>query len=137
MNQAVGTSPIPGPHPTEGAWLAGSYNASQQLYLTYGRIGDMKIPGPSMTWVFVDEDPFSVNDAAFAVVMTASVWRDWPATYHNMACGFAFADGHSETHKWLDGRTKIATVNNTPPGAYAEPNNPDIAWVQQRTSARR
>jgi prepilin-type processing-associated H-X9-DG protein len=27
---------------------------------------------------------------------------DVPATYHNGACGFAFADGHSEIHKWVD-----------------------------------
>jgi prepilin-type processing-associated H-X9-DG protein len=23
-----------------------------------------------------------------------------PATYHNGACGFSFADGHAEIHKW-------------------------------------
>ena len=27
-------------------------------------------------------------------------WRDVPSSLHNGACGFAFADGHSEVHKW-------------------------------------
>jgi prepilin-type N-terminal cleavage/methylation domain-containing protein len=137
MSQAVGTSPNPPAHATDGAWLPGSYTASQTTYYTYARVADMRLPGPSMTWVFVDEDPYSINDASFAVIMTASVWRDWPATYHNMACGFSFGDGHSEVHKWIDGRTLISTVNNDPPGAYPEANNPDILWVQQHTSAHR
>jgi len=28
-------------------------------------------------------------------------WFDVPGTYHNGGCGFAFADGHSESHKWF------------------------------------
>jgi len=29
-------------------------------------------------------------------------WEHLPASYHNGACGFTFADGHSEIKKWLD-----------------------------------
>src|ERR1051326_4047066 len=31
---------------------------------------------------------------------------DMPASYHNGAGGFSFADGHSEVHRWRDGFTK-------------------------------
>ena len=48
----------------------------------------------------MDEHPDSINDAgAFAPNNAANI-PDAPATYHNGACGFAFADGHSEIHKW-------------------------------------
>jgi len=41
----------------------------------------------------------------------------------------SFADGHSEFKKWRDSRT-IADIT---PGT-ASPDNPDIAWLQQRTT---
>jgi prepilin-type N-terminal cleavage/methylation domain-containing protein len=61
---------------------------------------DLIYPGPSGTWVFVDEHPDSMNDAGFFNPNSATHIVDTPATYHNAACGFAFADGHSEIHAW-------------------------------------
>jgi len=59
----------------------------------------------SKTWVFNDEHPDSINDG-IEYTPTASGenndWSDLPASYHNNACGFAFADGHSEIHKWMN-----------------------------------
>ena len=51
--------------------------------------------------------------------------------------GLAFADGHSEIRRWRDPRT-------TPPlirGAYlplniSSPNNQDLVWLQERTTAK-
>ena len=56
-------------------------------------------PGPAETWVFVDEHPDSMNDAGFFNPHQTQV-VDTPAAYHNGACGFSFADGHAEIHKW-------------------------------------
>ena len=58
----------------------------------------------------VQELDAHINDAAFAVQMvednaTTGNIIDMPAAYHNGACGFSFADGHSEIKKWLDPRT--------------------------------
>jgi prepilin-type processing-associated H-X9-DG protein len=47
----------------------------------------------------VDEHPDSINDSGF-FNPHAWTWVDMPSTYHNGACGFAFADGHAEIHKW-------------------------------------
>jgi prepilin-type processing-associated H-X9-DG protein len=30
--------------------------------------------------------------------------QDYPASYHNNAAGFYFADGHAVIHKWRDVR---------------------------------
>ena len=58
-------------------------------------------PAPSNLWVFTDEEPAGVNDGAFAFTTHANPnaveWIDWPATYHQMGYGLAFADGHPVT----------------------------------------
>ncbi len=58
--------------------------------------------------------------------------------YHNRACGFSFADGHSEMRRWIDSRTTPPLVRGDvdPLGAghLASPGNPDIAWLQDRST---
>jgi prepilin-type processing-associated H-X9-DG protein len=93
-------------------------------------------PGPASTFIYVDEDARSLNDAAFATTgpRTPPIYTmiDWPGTYHNNACGFAFADAHSEIHKWKDSRTKVPRG-----GASVVPQNgnQDIWWMSERTTA--
>ncbi|MDP7177431.1 MAG: hypothetical protein QF749_03980 [Verrucomicrobiota bacterium] len=65
---------------------------------------------------------------------------DFPASFHNGACGFAFGDGHAEIKKWLDKRTIVPAKNSGGfPGGLnqAHPNSPDVAWMQDRASARK
>ena len=66
-----------------------------------------------------------LNDAAFAYGMEDTEWIDAPGSYHNGGCGFDFADGHSEIHKWME-----------KPVAGADANATDWGWMQQRTSTR-
>ncbi len=118
MNSAVGTtwyqyyangSPRIGAA-VDGGWLPGSaYNASQTAWLTYGKTSSFTRPGPANTWVIMDENSFSINDASLAISAVASSATtyliDIPSGNHNKAAGIAFADGHSIVHKWLDPRT--------------------------------
>ena len=63
-------------------------------------------PGPSGTWVFLDEREESIEDAWFGVNMLREAWRgSWPGSYHHRAGGFAMADGHAEIKRWVDGRS--------------------------------
>ena len=78
-----------------------------------------------MLWVLVDENASGLNDAAFASGMEIPEWIDAPGSYHNGACGFAFADGHSEIHRWLG-----------KPQSHSEAQAQDWNWMQQRTSAK-
>ncbi len=109
----------------------------------YLKVGDMILPAPVNLWVLIDENPDSINDAAFAVDVQyppqTTAWQDGPANYHGGACGFAFADGHSEIHKWKDGRTRAmkTTFRTDFNHGVVQPNNQDILWVMERTSARR
>ena len=45
----------------------------------------------------------SINDGYFVNNPAQNTWQDIPASYHNGACGFSFADGHAELHIEPDG----------------------------------
>ena len=60
-------------------------------------------PGAANLWVFIDENPISINDGSFICENDVQEWIDCPASYHGGAGGLSFADGHAETHRWHDG----------------------------------
>jgi prepilin-type N-terminal cleavage/methylation domain-containing protein len=104
----------------------------------YRKITQMVTPGPAMTFVLLDERHDSINDAYFVVEMdgfpnpaTTEV-IDYPASYHGQAGGLAFADGHSEIHRWRDPDTMPALTRDLT--RKADPNNQDIIWLRQRCS---
>jgi prepilin-type N-terminal cleavage/methylation domain-containing protein/prepilin-type processing-associated H-X9-DG protein len=136
MNQAVGTDPYtPGCKlPVNGPWLDGTHgNTRTGKYYVFGKFADFVTPGPASTWVLLDEEDRSLNDAGFAVDIKAPDWIDFPGTYHNFACGFAFADGHSEVHKWKDPQTVVNP--KTGPVRLTPKNTIDWKWIADRTSA--
>jgi hypothetical protein len=115
------------------------------------------IQNPSSIFVFLDEREDVVNWSNFMIEMVGCspasppTWTwgpgpasDMPASYHNRAGGLSFTDGHSEIHRWLDGRT---TPPLAPPQtllsstafnfAAAGPNNQDIYWLQLHSTALR
>ncbi|MBI4660389.1 MAG: type II secretion system protein [Verrucomicrobia bacterium] len=120
----------------------GPFSGGYWQFRKYSQIAN---PPPSRTWVFVDEREDSINDGWFAVDMdsydprrsTAHRIVDYPASYHNMAAGFAFADGHSEIRKWVDQRTapRLRKGQLLSLGV-SSPNNRDVDWLQERTSSK-
>ena len=99
------------------------------------------VPNPANLYVVLDEHPDSINDGYFlndANPASLQQWGDLPASFHNGACGFAFADGHSEIHKWR-GRATLLPVRYT--GGFqqfpllSDPNGKaDQAWITYHTS---
>jgi hypothetical protein len=60
---------------------------------------------------------------------------DLPASYHHRAGGFSFADGHSEIRRWLDDRTMPPLVRDGyVRDRFESPDNPDITWLQERST---
>ncbi|HLX69127.1 MAG TPA: prepilin-type N-terminal cleavage/methylation domain-containing protein [Verrucomicrobiae bacterium] len=126
----------------DGSAIGGpSANASYQTFKTLSTMRQ-----PSQEFVFLDENEDSINDGWFVLSMqnynTAgpNVMVNWPAYYHNRAAGFAFADGHSEIHKWLDQRTMppvkdVANVLNLT-GTTFSPADPDIYWMQDHATTK-
>ena len=74
----------------------------------------VQVRRPAKTWLFIDEHPDSINDGYFINNPDVTHWQDIPASYHNGACGFSFADGHSEIRKW-----RSSTRPSTPPCSIA------------------
>ena len=105
------------------------------IYKHIKKTSDFIFPGPTDTWVFLDEHPCSINDAGFFNPYPAQ-WVDQPASYHNAAAGFAFADGHSEIHRWVQSlksvRAQRVDTNRTTPDAPATAKDQDIHWMSYR-----
>ena len=117
--------------PVNGPWLDGTSNHRRNSpWITYGKVSQIRAPGPSGLWVLTDEDSLGLNDAAFAFDMVNPVWKDVPGSYHAGGCGFAFADGHSETHRWFTNPRNYYGKNFSDPLAVQ-----DWAWMRDRTSA--
>jgi len=127
------------------SYLVGWNSEMASTWRVYAKASDVTLPGPSALWVFVDEHPDSINDG-WLITLVANTqfqaptdWEDMPASYHNGACGFAFADGHAVIHKWLSGSTVVPVrkqngLNGT--SAFAVGPNPvDILWMIQHSSA--
>jgi prepilin-type N-terminal cleavage/methylation domain-containing protein/prepilin-type processing-associated H-X9-DG protein len=92
-------------------------------------------PGPSQTWAYVDEHPDSINDAGNFAPNSDNNIVDVPANYHNGACGYAFADGHSEIKKWTGPtipRLKI-TTSTYQVNIATTSRDPDLYWISYRT----
>jgi prepilin-type N-terminal cleavage/methylation domain-containing protein len=128
------------------AWFDGADAASfgPAGFRVYKKMSEVTDPGPTMTWVFLDEREDSINDGEFVVGMFGypdkpNQWMivDYPASYHNRAGGLSFVDGHSEIRKWRDART-MPTLR---PGQglslnVSSPNNPDVFWLMERTTRK-
>jgi prepilin-type N-terminal cleavage/methylation domain-containing protein/prepilin-type processing-associated H-X9-DG protein len=144
MNQAVGTicpaydrgaghSGAP-TLAVNGPWLNNSHSHRRNSpYNTFGKTTQVTRPSPADLWVFIDEDADSLNDGGYGFGMNTAEWIDFPGTYHNLACGFAFADGHSEIHKWRDGRTAVVNHNVN---RRSVPGSVDWQWMYDHTSAK-
>lgn len=111
-------------------------------YKIYLKQSDLANGGPANLFVFLDMRQDSIDMGNFATKMAG--WPDQPGSYgffdlpgfmHHLACGFSFADGHSEIRRWRDSRT--APPLNSAGGVYdqySSPNNVDIGWLQDHTT---
>jgi prepilin-type N-terminal cleavage/methylation domain-containing protein len=111
-----------------------SYTSPQ--YKVFKKTTDLD--SPATIFAFQDVNPQNICTPAFIVTMPGNGpdgFFHYPATHHNRAGVVSFADGHSETHRWLDRRT-FATV---PLGQklghdLTSPNNSDLAWIRQHAT---
>jgi prepilin-type N-terminal cleavage/methylation domain-containing protein/prepilin-type processing-associated H-X9-DG protein len=114
-----------------GPWDA----AGSQVYSGWAQFTRLSaIRTPSMVFVFLDESPQTINDGWYVFCNngpTGNLWSDMPASYHNGACGFSFADGHSEIKRWLV-RTTIVPFSVWP--VPTGPDRRDFLWVSQRAT---
>jgi prepilin-type N-terminal cleavage/methylation domain-containing protein len=126
---------------TDGGW------SWARPYRVYAKLSEIDLP--SKIFVFLDMREDSVNWGNFMTVMygysptdPSNYWfnGDYPGMYHHRACGFSFADGHSELKRWRDDRTMPPLTLGANPlfSQWAHsPGNPDIAWLQDHSTRLR
>lgn len=98
-----------------GQWLPSAAYGGK--WRTYAKTTD--IVKPANTFVFIDENPKWLNDAAFAVDCnglpgsgtSGPEMVDLPTIYHNHAASLSFADGHLEMHYWYGNTILNATAD--------------------------
>ena len=122
-----------------GTFSLGGTNLNNPTYVQFFKM--FTVPRPSDIFVFLDEHPDSIDDGYFLNKESAvPTWNDLPASYHDGAGSFSFADGHSEHHRWQNASTK------QPPRAYGiisplpmpiSGGTQDFFWVLSRMSIER
>ena len=127
MNALFGWSGTDGYDDRDGkAWFDQNYRQF---------IKQASVPQPAMTWVTLDEQGDSINDAFFINAVSPGSWQDVPSSYHAGACGFSFADGHAEIHKWRSS-TSIYPIQFISSGGFKSFDalgRADFQWYKDRT----
>jgi prepilin-type N-terminal cleavage/methylation domain-containing protein/prepilin-type processing-associated H-X9-DG protein len=110
---------------------ASSWVTGAPKFKNVKKVSDLTGPGPTEVYILLDEHENSINDAhyfPFSNLQTynRNPWLDAPSGRHGNAGGFAFADGHSEIHKWkTDGLSKvIKAADGSTPRPY-----PDLPFI--------
>jgi prepilin-type N-terminal cleavage/methylation domain-containing protein len=105
-------------------------------YVVYTKLSNMIRPGPGKTWVFIEESSICIDDAFFPLdPRTTTTWFASPAVLHGNASVLAFADGHSDAHRWTDGNMIHGTgANSSGNNVPADPNSQDLSWFLSITT---
>jgi prepilin-type N-terminal cleavage/methylation domain-containing protein/prepilin-type processing-associated H-X9-DG protein len=102
-----------------------------------------EVVGPSDIFVHGEIHPKGVCRPFFGVNMSASASGAYhvAGNYHGRVSNFSFADGHTESHRWVDGRFNNPVSNadhhqnhNGFPGTGSKP---DLQWLRDHTTVRR
>jgi len=106
----------------------------------YTKQSNMRNPGPAQTWVFIEESPYSIDDAFFALdPKNTTEWYNSPAVLHGHGSVLSYGDGHSAVRRWTDG-SMINEMPTTPTGNTdnwpAQPGTGDLAWFISVTTAK-
>ena len=107
-------------------------------YMLTTKFSQLINPGPSSSWVYLDENADSINDGAYFSPHKQK-WFDMPANYHNGAGSFAFVDGHSEIHKWQGSVRDVKIELNNSPGwrnTSVSATDKDYVWMREHTQRK-
>ncbi len=123
-------------NPIQKSWdVVKGYSGAthQKVFIKYSSLAP--VPGPSQTWVFIDENPATIDDGYFVCDLAVTTgWVNVPATYHNGAGGISFADGHAQIKKWHDKNILSFANWSYPSPAAPSDTSGDLQWLQQAST---
>ncbi len=107
-------------------------------YKTFIKTSTLNADGPANRFVFTDVNPANICTPAFGVDMTLASWVHFPSGVHRKRGVLAFADGHTEVHRWLDSRTLPQLTSGFYIGhGTAAFGSPDLAWLAEHTTSKK
>jgi prepilin-type N-terminal cleavage/methylation domain-containing protein len=131
-----------------GDFSTNGFNVNNPDYVQFFKI--TQIPQPAEIFVFLDEHPDTIDDGYYLNKSTAyerssayggptyadAEWLDLPATYHNRATAFSFADGHGALHRWLVPSTIYPVQPDVPyiPADISADQRTDFNWILEHMS---
>lgn len=127
-----------------GPAIVSGWNKNNPDYVQFFKSSQIREPGD--IFIFVDEHPDTLDDGYFlnteVVIGRGPVpaWTDLPASYHNRAAAFSFADGHSSLHRWQESFTvqPVKGISRTPASlAIPGGKTADLEWVTDHMSVER
>ena len=106
-------------------------------FKVYTKTSQFGTDSPVNRFVFTDVNPASICTPGFGVDMNLQTWVHLPSALHRQRGVQAFADGHAEAHRWMDGRTTMQSANGAAyiPHNTSSPNNADLNWIAERTTS--
>ena len=116
-------------------WMGGINNKD---YKTYYRLSQIDQPAERMTFINQRADTlengYYFNGSVGLFELNRLRWYEFPARYHNDSTTISFADGHTESHRW---KTNWPTLEKGYQGnkRVISPNNPDVLWLNKRTTS--
>ena len=127
----VGSDPLP--NGTAGGW------GFADGYSIFPKLSSIRVP--SKIFVFLDMREDRVNWSNFMAIMGGPPYKlgDLPGMYHNLACGFSFADGHSDIHRWRDSictMPPMGPINPSAPEVTCTHANSDVPYLQDISTRR-
>jgi prepilin-type N-terminal cleavage/methylation domain-containing protein len=100
--------------------------------LNFRKHSDINRPPPVKAFVFIEENPFTIDDGYFAVRLEQNMWQNSPAFRHSGGTVLSFADAHSEFWKWVE----PATLKNDRRNVTTKPGDRDLARLQDAVGYR-
>jgi prepilin-type N-terminal cleavage/methylation domain-containing protein/prepilin-type processing-associated H-X9-DG protein len=128
-------------NPAAMNWSNTTFGNTPGEYRVYYKSSDLVNPGPSGTFVLVDEPEDRVNDGFFVTEMLVYPTStqdicDFPASYHGGGAGFSFADGHAEVKVWktalLLTKPQVGVVQTYPTPISGL--NRDVLWLMEHAT---
>ena len=96
------------------------------------------VPQPANAMAFIEEaDSRNYNLGTWVIDAPSRGWVDPVAVFHGNASTISFADGHAESHRWIE-KTTLAQAAAAQSGrdvgfGWAKaPNDRDFAWIEPR-----
>ena len=105
-------------------------------YKVFRKTSDMTPASPSSLFLFQDVHPDNICFPAFIVRMPGdeASFFHYPSSQHSGRGILVYADGHAQTHRWTDPRTMPRVTGGILAHWDPSPGNPDLGWIQERTS---